>query len=192
MNNVCPSCGAVYSVSPAHVGRRISCKKCSVPLVVTEAGIELVEGSPFEGFFEAARESTTTPASGTPPVATKAPSGEQPLPPTPTATREATEIRRGGGNSLVDFLLFRSMIVPYLIQILFWLGVAVCVLTGILTMLSAFVVEGRSKVVPVLTGLAWLIAGPVGVRIYCELLMVLFRIYDTLRDIRDRLDKADK
>lgn len=39
MNNTCPSCGAVYNVAAKDVGRKIKCKKCSTPLVVSDAGL---------------------------------------------------------------------------------------------------------------------------------------------------------
>lgn len=41
MNNVCPSCGALYNVARKDIGRKISCKKCGAALVVTEAGLEV-------------------------------------------------------------------------------------------------------------------------------------------------------
>jgi predicted Zn finger-like uncharacterized protein len=39
VNNTCPSCGAVYNVAAKDVGRKIKCKKCSTPLVVSDAGL---------------------------------------------------------------------------------------------------------------------------------------------------------
>jgi hypothetical protein len=46
MNNVCPNpdCGAVYQINPQHVGRRLTCKKCAAPLLVTDGGLQ-IEGS---------------------------------------------------------------------------------------------------------------------------------------------------
>lgn len=44
MNNACPRCGAVYAVSTRDSGRRLKCKKCGIPLAVTDAG--LVADSP--------------------------------------------------------------------------------------------------------------------------------------------------
>lgn len=43
MNNTCPSpnCGAVYNLTPAHVGRSFVCKKCNSSLIVTAQGLEL-------------------------------------------------------------------------------------------------------------------------------------------------------
>jgi hypothetical protein len=47
MNNVCPNpgCGAVYQISTQHVGKRLACKKCAAPLVVTDYGLQLEGGA---------------------------------------------------------------------------------------------------------------------------------------------------
>jgi predicted Zn finger-like uncharacterized protein len=39
MNSACPSCGAVYAVTPKDVGRRLKCKKCKTALAVSDAGL---------------------------------------------------------------------------------------------------------------------------------------------------------
>lgn len=46
MNNACPGCGAVYSVQPQHVGRRLACKKCGVALAVDATGLHLADAEP--------------------------------------------------------------------------------------------------------------------------------------------------
>jgi hypothetical protein len=38
VNNTCPPCGAIYNVAQKDVGRKIKCKKCGTPLMVTDAG----------------------------------------------------------------------------------------------------------------------------------------------------------
>src|SRR5438552_7835799 len=47
MQNTCPnpSCGAMYNLAAAHVGRSFACKKCGSTLLVTAAGLELA-GAP--------------------------------------------------------------------------------------------------------------------------------------------------
>lgn len=40
MNSACPGCGAVYNVTSKDVGRRLKCKKCNAPVIITEQGIE--------------------------------------------------------------------------------------------------------------------------------------------------------
>lgn len=73
-----------------------------------------------------------------------------------------------------DFLSFRRMLTPVIIQIVFWLGVAGCVLSGLFTMGTSF-----------WRGLVIIVLGPIMVRIWCELVMVVFRINETLTDIRN-------
>ena len=82
-----------------------------------------------------------------------------------------------------DFLAFRKMITPGVIQIFFWLGVVVCVIAGLAILSNSEVLAAASPVPPTLTAVLVLVVGPLIVRIYCELLMVLFRIYESLRAI---------
>lgn len=82
-----------------------------------------------------------------------------------------------------DFLAFRKMITPLVIQILFWLGVVVAIVMGLVTLVTA---DGLQKVL----GLAMIVGGPLVVRIYCELLIVMFRINESLTDIADNTARA--
>jgi len=71
-----------------------------------------------------------------------------------------------------EYLTFRKMITPIAIQVLFWLGVAVCVIAGIVNL-------ARGEV----EGIVVLIIGPIVVRIYCEILIVVFRMLDALQQL---------
>lgn len=82
-----------------------------------------------------------------------------------------------------DFLAFRKMITPVVVQILFWLGVLGCVVTALAIMSGSSSFAVASPVDPKLVGLLVLVVGPLLIRFYCELLIVLFRIYDSLRAI---------
>lgn len=81
-----------------------------------------------------------------------------------------------------DFLVFRRMLTPLIIQVLFWIGVIGCVIGGIGGILSA----GNSSI-RLSYGLALLIFGPIAVRIFCELLILFFRMNETLTDISNKL-----
>jgi len=83
-----------------------------------------------------------------------------------------------------DFLQFRKMITPVIIKILFWIGVAVSVIGGLVMIIVAFGRYGTG-VAGFFAGLLTMILGPVMVRIYCELLILFFRINDTLTEIRN-------
>jgi len=69
-----------------------------------------------------------------------------------------------------EYLTFRKMITPIFIQVIFWLGVLGCVITGLGTMSQS-----------ALMGLATLILGPLVVRIYCELIIVVFKMNEALQ-----------
>ena len=85
-----------------------------------------------------------------------------------------------------DFLNFKKMITPLIIKILFWVGVALAVLSGIASIIGgANDSYGGGKMV--LMGLLTIVLGPLIVRIYCELLIVIFSVNDTLTEIRDVL-----
>ncbi len=95
---------------------------------------------------------------------------------------EARTGRYGQSSPFVDFLTFRTMITPIVIQILFWVMLAVCVI-------GALVSFGRGTGETILAGIVVLVLGPLFVRIYCELLILLFRIRDLLQEIRDKTGK---
>jgi hypothetical protein len=103
-------------------------------------------------------------------------SGRPPgLPASASSLRE--EYDSEGPSAFFDFLVFRRMVVPILIQILFWVGFAVCIVGGV-------VLLGTREP---LMGLLLVFIGPVMVRMYCELLIVIFRMNETLTDIKNEL-----
>jgi hypothetical protein len=75
------------------------------------------------------------------------------------------------------------MVTPIIIQIVFWIGVVACVVGGLMVM---FVIElPGPKAQQFLSGLALLLLGPVAVRVYCEVFILLFRMNETLTDIKN-------
>ncbi len=89
-------------------------------------------------------------------------------------------------NESSDFLSFRKMITPIIIQILFWLGVIIAIIFGIVSIVYGVI---RSDVQTLLYGLLVLILGPLVVRIYCEILILFFRINETLTEISNKIDR---
>jgi hypothetical protein len=75
-----------------------------------------------------------------------------------------------------EFLSFRKMITPIFIQIIFWIAVVMAVIGALSIMF-----QGGLNIV---IGLIMLVVGPFIARIYCELLIIMFRIYDELVAIR--------
>ncbi len=75
-----------------------------------------------------------------------------------------------------DVFFFENMLTPKIITVVYWLLLLSVLFSGIGTMFAA----------SFFGGLAILIGGAIGVRIWCELLIVMFKIYDNLRKIADR------
>jgi hypothetical protein len=84
-----------------------------------------------------------------------------------------------------DFLRFETMITPILIQFLFWLAVIASVIVGI-----GIMALGSGEVLAVAMGLALIILGPIVIRIWAEILMVIFRINDHLRQIMHNTQRS--
>lgn len=82
-----------------------------------------------------------------------------------------------------DFLCFRTMITPTVIQLVFWLVTIFCVFASIYVI---FVNKNYS------IGLQILIFGPLLTRVVCEMSIVIFRINDNLKKISQQLSESDQ
>lgn len=86
-----------------------------------------------------------------------------------------------------DFLAFRTMLTPIIIQAVFWIGAGICVIVGLIFILSGVGQYGGGP--RVLKGLLLMVLGPIGVRIYCEILIIFFRINETLTEIKHAMEE---
>jgi hypothetical protein len=79
------------------------------------------------------------------------------------------------------------------VQILFWLMVAVCVILAPIQFALGVAGMNRTEgLMLMLTAPLILIFGPLFARIYAELVIVIFRINETLTDIRSELRKKNQ
>jgi len=83
-------------------------------------------------------------------------------------------------DKMKDFLTFKKMITPMIIQVLFWIGVAAVVIGGFVSM---FQYGGFWK------GLLMVLIGPFIIRLWTELLIITFSINDSLRIIKNNTKK---
>ncbi len=87
-----------------------------------------------------------------------------------------------------DFFKFKKMITPIVIPILFWFGTIFSIIAGLVFIVMGTTLElGINGIEMVLMGLAYIFFGPIIVRVYCELLIILFSVNDKLSDIKDIL-----
>mgnify|MGYP001346096307 FL=1 len=88
------------------------------------------------------------------------------------------------------FIQFDRMVTPAIIKAVFWIGVIVTVLAGLAQIFAGMSAPfgGGAQVVG---GLLIIILGPLFTRIYCELLIILFKMHETLQKINDNLKQSD-
>ncbi|MFW6238808.1 MAG: DUF4282 domain-containing protein [Halanaerobiales bacterium] len=83
---------------------------------------------------------------------------------------------------------FDKMITPSIIKILFWIGVAVSIIGGLIMIVQGATAEYSNGGIQVLIGIFTLILGPISARIYCELLIVIFKINEKLSKIEENTE----
>ncbi|KKO50426.1 membrane protein [Arsukibacterium sp. MJ3] len=76
-----------------------------------------------------------------------------------------------------DVLFFNSMLTPKIITIVYWLLLFAVLVSGLGSIFTAY---GSFW-----SGLGILVFGSIGVRIWCELLIVLFKIHENLKKLAD-------
>ena len=76
-----------------------------------------------------------------------------------------------------DFFTFKRMLAPILIHILFWIGVIAMIGTGLLDIFTKK---------EILKGIEIIIIGPIVVRLAAEMLILFFRMNETLTDINNK------
>jgi hypothetical protein len=83
------------------------------------------------------------------------------------------------------FFNFDKMITPAIIKVLFWIGMAIVVVIGLSGVAAGiFTPYGGGRTA--LTGLLTLVVGPIVVRVYCELLIVIFKMHEALEKIANK------
>ncbi len=75
-----------------------------------------------------------------------------------------------------DFLFFDNMLTPKIITLVYWLLIIGSVFSGIAAIFTGQLIYGVGIIV----------FGIVGSRIYCELMIVLFKMNEALQDIRKK------
>ncbi len=88
-----------------------------------------------------------------------------------------------------DFWAFRSMVTPIIIQVIFWIGAVVTVVAG-----AVMIIYGATNYEMGMGRYIWqggllLFLGPLAVRVYCEILIVFFRINETLTEIKHAVEE---
>ncbi|MBU1171775.1 MAG: DUF4282 domain-containing protein [Proteobacteria bacterium] len=79
-----------------------------------------------------------------------------------------------------DILVFETMVTPKLITFIYWILLVLIVMGGIGYIFSNF------SIMRVIVGVGMIAGGGVCARIYCELLIVIFKINENIKKIADK------
>lgn len=90
--------------------------------------------------------------------------------------------------NIQDMTSFDKFLTPTLIKVVYWIGNAGIALISLMMILSAFSYMGRG-VMQVLGAIVFFVVGLIFWRVMCEGIMLSFRIYDRLTEIRDLLPR---
>jgi len=82
-----------------------------------------------------------------------------------------------------NILHFDNMLTPKIITFIYWVLLLVAVIGGFGSMFSSF--NGLSFT-SIITGIIYIIAGVIGARIWCELLIVLFKMNEALQVLKEK------
>ncbi|MGI5940397.1 MAG: DUF4282 domain-containing protein [Thermoleophilia bacterium] len=89
----------------------------------------------------------------------------------------------GSSSPIGDYLAFRKMITPSLIQIVFWLMEALSLVYWIF-----MIVMARFTAWGVIMNLLGLVVSAILIRVFLEIIIVIFRIQETTASIEKKLD----
>lgn len=80
-----------------------------------------------------------------------------------------------------DFFFFDRMLTPRMITFIYWLLLAVVVISGLGSMFAGAAMGGGFGFGSFIYGLVIIAVGAVMARIWCELLIILFKIHDNTK-----------
>jgi predicted Zn finger-like uncharacterized protein len=181
----CPTCQQKVRVNENLLGKSVKCPQCKNPFTAVDPNAVQANASSWE----------PTPSSDLD-FSSQLPPPPPPRPEEfdePTAADPAAIPRKAGRSALVDYLLFRRMVTPAVIIVLFYIGVVVLVISGIVWAISGlFVLFNRSAfgILIILGAFLLTLLGILILRIYCEVVTVLFRILDNLRQINEKTSQG--
>ena len=75
-----------------------------------------------------------------------------------------------------EFLDYKTMVTPGILKALSYVGMVIAVIAGLVTAFTA----------DLLTGIGMTILGPVAVRIYAEVMLILFEIHNELKSLNGK------
>lgn len=79
-----------------------------------------------------------------------------------------------------NILFFESMLTPKIITLIYWLLLLIAVISGLTEMGGGYAGPSFTSIV---MGLITIVIGAIAARLFCELIIVVFRIHDYLKHL---------
>ena len=76
---------------------------------------------------------------------------------------------------------FDEMVTPKVIKIIFWIGIVLIAAYSLFTFVLAL---NTGENFLFLFGILAIIIGPIMLRVYCEMIIIMFKIYEEIKKIR--------
>jgi hypothetical protein len=99
---------------------------------------------------------------------------------------------RTGGSAFMDVLMFRRMIAPILIIVLFWIGVVGVIGYGLFSAGGSVYLLGARGLIVAVIALVSIPFGILAIRLYAEVVILLFRIHEVLVEIKELTRKQQR
>ena len=80
-----------------------------------------------------------------------------------------------------ELLFFKKFVTPQIITVVYWVILFGLIITGF-----DYMTSGKLKLAKLLIGFGIIVFGAVAARIFCELLIVIFKINDTLKEMNSK------
>lgn len=84
------------------------------------------------------------------------------------------------------FITFERMITPIFIQLLFWISFIAIIISSFI-MIGYGIVSSQGSWMHVVGGIIFIFISPIVLRVYCEILIVVFKMQQALNDIRNHM-----
>lgn len=171
----CPNCQTRLTVSAADIGLNVQCPNCATTFVAARPG-----------------PSPTPIRAVTPTVAIDDEEDEDDRP--VRRSRRRPRRSRDDSSGLLSLLLFKKMIAPYVIQAGFWLLTVLILIIGGYMIVQIALNEqryssNRQLVLAYAEVVFWVPFSILIIRVYIEMVIVFFRIYETLVDIKELTER---
>lgn len=169
---VCPHCGAKGNAPDSIAGQQVRCSKCKNAFTAqtpNPAAIQAPAPAAAGFAFDEGAAPLAVEDNGPGPIA-------------------RNPLRSSGGFG--SFLMFRSFAGRFLVIVFFWLGIAGILLQAggaFLGAINAFQFSASAGLLLILVGLLTLILGPMMLRLFCEVMAVMFQVNERLGEIAELL-----